>query len=125
MRKNDKGREDTLLAKMYGSNSSIQGQIHLFKRLGGLGRGRTREGGGRNESILGKGNLAVGFECMLGARIHGAELGAMYSSAEHGFKIHGQVSLAEAALISSSSLSVSSSPQPVQSLQSTNLTLDT
>ena len=55
----------------------------------------------------------------LGARIHGAELGAtdlgaelgaMYSDAEHGFKACSQVSLAEAALISSSSLSVSSSP---------------
>ena len=53
-------------AKMYGSNPSIEGQIRRFKRLGELGRGRTREGGGRNESILGKGNLAVGFESMLG-----------------------------------------------------------
>jgi len=77
MRKNDKGREDTLLAKMYGSNPSIQGQIHRFKRLGGLGRGRTRERGGRNESSLGKGNLAMGFESMLGgARIHGSEVPA-------------------------------------------------
>ena len=110
---------DTLLVKMYGSNPNIQGQIRRFKRLGALGRRRTREEGGRNENSFGKGNLVVGFECMLGARIHGAELGAtdlgadlraMYSSAEHGFKIHGQVSLAEAALISSSSLSVSSSP---------------
>ena len=84
MRKNDKGREDTLLAKMYGSNSSIQGQIHLFKRLGGLGRGRTREGGGRNESSLGKGNLAVGFESMLGAKIHGSELGAGIHGSEVG-----------------------------------------
>ena len=108
-----------MLAKMYGSNPSIQGQIRRFKRLGGLGRGRNREGGGRNESSLGKGNLAVGFECMLGVRIHGAELGAtdlvadlgaMYSGAEHAFKTHDQVSLAEAALISSSSLLVSSSP---------------
>ena len=82
MRKNDKGREDTLLAKMYGSNLSIQGQIRRFKRLGGLGRGRTREVGGRNESNLGKGNLAVGFESMLGAKICGSELGAMYSGAE-------------------------------------------
>ena len=76
MRKNDKGREDTLLAKMYGSNPSIQGQIRRFKRLGGLGRGRTREEGGRNESSLGKGNLTVGFESMLGAKIHGFEVGA-------------------------------------------------
>ena len=52
MRKNNKGRDDTLLAKMYRSNPSIQGQIYRFKRLGGLGRGRTREGGGRNESSL-------------------------------------------------------------------------
>ena len=44
--------------------------------MDGLGRGRTREGGGRNESSLGKGNLAVGFEYMLGARIHGSDLGA-------------------------------------------------
>ena len=90
-----------MLVKMYGSNSSIQGQIHRFKRLDGLGRGRNREGGGRNESSLGKGNLAAGFESILGARIHGSEvgakicgadlsakicgadLGAMYSSAEH------------------------------------------
>jgi len=40
----DKGREDTLLAKMYGSNPSIQGQIRRFKRLDGVGRGRNREG---------------------------------------------------------------------------------
>ena len=92
MRKNDKGREDTLLAKMYGSNPSIQGQIRRFKRLGGLGRGRNREGGGRNESSVGKGNLASGLESMLSARTHGAEvdakiyggaeLGAMFSGAE-------------------------------------------
>ena len=78
-------------AKMYGSNPSIQGQIRRFKRLDGLGRGRNREGGGRNESSLSKKNLAVGFESMLGARIHGsdvgakicgADLGAMYSGAE-------------------------------------------
>ena len=132
MRKNDKGGEDTLLAKMYGSNPSIQGQIRRFKRLGGLGRGRNREGGGRNESSLGKRNLAVGLESMLGARIHGSEVGAelgtkicgsnlgavdldsefgaMDPGAEHGFKNHSQVSFAEAALISSSSLSGSSSP---------------
>ena len=54
MHKNDKEREVTLLAKMYGSNPSIQGQIRRFKRLGGLGRERNREGGGRNESSLGK-----------------------------------------------------------------------
>ena len=80
-----------MLVKMYGSNPSIQGQIRRFKRLGELGRGRNREGGGRNESSLGQGNLAVDFESMLGARIHGsevgakicgAELGAMYSGAE-------------------------------------------
>ena len=80
MRKNDKEIEDTLLVKMYGSNPSIQCQIRRFKRLGGLGRGRNQEGGGRNESSLSKGNLAVGFESMLGARIHGSELRA---------KIHG------------------------------------
>ena len=84
MCKNDKGREDTLLAKMYGSNPSIQGQIRRFKRLGGLGRGRTREGGGRNESSLGKGNLTVDFESMLGARIHGSEVGAKICGAELG-----------------------------------------
>ena len=80
-----------MLAKMYGSNPSIQGQIRRFKRLDGLGRGRTREVGGRNESSLSKGNLAVGFESMLGARVRGSEvgatdlvadLGAMFSSAE-------------------------------------------
>ena len=71
-----------MLAKMYGSNLSIQGQIRRFKRLGGLGRGRNREGGGRNESNLGKRNLAVGFECMLGTRIHGSEVGAKICGAE-------------------------------------------
>ena len=40
----------------------------------------------------------------------GSELRAMDPGAEHGFKTHSQVSLAEAALISSSSLLVSSSP---------------
>jgi hypothetical protein len=54
----------------------------------------------------------------------GADLGAMDPSAEHGFKTHDQVFLAEAAFISSSSLSGSSSPQPAQSLESTNLTLE-
>jgi len=82
MRKNDKGREDTLLVKMYGSNPSIQGQIHRFKRVGGLWRGRIREGGRRNENSLGKGNLAVGFESMLGTRIHGFELGAEIHGSE-------------------------------------------
>ena len=71
-----------MLAKMYGSNPSIQGQIRRFKRLGGLGRERTREGGGRNESSLGKGNLVVGFESMLGARIHGFEFGAEIHGSE-------------------------------------------
>ena len=89
MHKNDKGREDTWLAKMYGSNLSTQCQIRRFKRLGGLGRERTREGGGRNESILGKGNLAVGFESMLGPRIHGSELGATDLGAELGARICG------------------------------------
>ena len=71
-----------MLAKMYGSNPSIQGQIRRFKRLGGLGRERNREGGERNESSLGKENLAVGFECMLGAIIHGAEVSAKICGAE-------------------------------------------
>ena len=52
--------------------------------MGGLGRGRTREGGVRNESSLGKENLAVGFESMLGARIHGSELGAEIHGSEVG-----------------------------------------
>ena len=65
-----------MLAKMYGSNPSIQGQIRRFKRLDGLGRGRTREVGGRNESSIGKGNLAVGLESMLGAMYSGAEVPA-------------------------------------------------
>ena len=120
MRKNNKGREDTLLAKIYGSNLSFQGQIHRFKKLDGLGRARTREGGGRNKSSLSKGNLAVGFEFMLDARIHGSELGAeihgsevkatdlsselgaMCSGAEHRLKTQSQASLTDAALISSS-----------------------
>ena len=71
-----------MLAKMYVSNPSIQGQIRRFKRLGGLGRGRNREGGGRNESSLGKENLAVGLESMLGVRIHGAKVGAKICGAE-------------------------------------------
>ena len=78
-----------MLAKMYGSNPSIQGQICRFKRLGGLGRGRTREGGGRNESSLGKGNLTVGFESMLGARIHSSEIGAEIHGSELGAEICG------------------------------------
>ena len=45
----------------------------------------------------------------LGAVDLGSELRAMDPGAEHGFKTHGQVPLAEAALISSSSLSGSSS----------------
>ena len=57
--------------------------------MGGLGRGRNREGGGRNESSLGKGNLAMGFESMLGARIHGFEVGATDLGAELGAKICG------------------------------------
>ena len=52
--------------------------------MAGLRRGRTREGGGRNESSLGKGNLAVGFESMLGARIHGSEFGAEIHGSEVG-----------------------------------------
>ena len=71
-----------MLAKMYGSNPSNQGQIHRFKRLDELGRGRTQEGGGRNESSLGKRNLAVGFESTLGTRIHGSELGAEIHASE-------------------------------------------
>jgi len=59
---------------MYGSNPSIQSQIRRFKRLGGLESGRNREGGGRNESSVGKGNLAAGFESMLGAMYSGAEV---------------------------------------------------
>ena len=61
-------------------------------------------------------SLDLAFE--LGAKIRGSDLGAvdlgselraMDPGAEHGFKTHGQVPLAEAALISSSSLSGSSS----------------
>ena len=73
-----------MLAKMYGSNPSIQGQIHRFKRVGGLWRGRIREGGRRNENSLGKGNLAVDFESTLGARIYGSELGAEIHGSEVG-----------------------------------------
>ena len=65
-----------MLAKMYGSNLSIQGQIYRFKRLDMLGRGRIREVGGRNESNLGKRNLAMGFESMLGAKICSIEVPA-------------------------------------------------
>ena len=76
----------------------------------------------------------MGFESMLGARKHGSEVGAtdlgadldaMYSGAEHGFKSHEQVSLAEAALISSSPSRFLPLPTPAQSLESTDLTLDT
>ena len=93
MRKNNKGREDTLLVKMYGSNSSIQGQIRRFKRLDGLGRGRNREGGGRNESSVGKGrSLASGYKSMLGAMDLGTEIGAKICGAETcylGARTHG------------------------------------
>ena len=78
-----------MLAKMYGSNPSIQGQIRRFKRLGGLGRGRTREEGGRNESSLGTENLAMGFESMLDARIHGSELGAKIYGVDLGAMCYG------------------------------------
>ena len=50
-----------------------------------IGRVRERKkprGGGRNESSIGKGNLASGFESMLDARIHGAKVGARTHSAE-------------------------------------------
>ena len=100
MRKNDKGGEDTLLAKMYGSNPSIQGQIHRFKRLDGLGRGRNRDGEEEMRAALARetwlrvlnpcsapeyigaeiGAKICGAE--LGAKICGAELGAMCSGAE-------------------------------------------
>ena len=36
------------------------------------------------ESSIGKGNLAVGFESMLGARIHGSKLGAEIHGSEVG-----------------------------------------
>ena len=42
-----------------------------------------------HESSLGKWNLAVGFESMLGARIHGSEVGATDLGAELGAKICG------------------------------------
>ena len=45
-------------------------------------RKNLRERGGRNESSLDKGNLAVGFESMLGARKHGSEVGATDLGAE-------------------------------------------
>ena len=41
MRKNE-GREHTLLSKIYGSNTTFQGQIARFKRLGGLGREKPK-----------------------------------------------------------------------------------
>ena len=53
MPKNEEGREDTLLLKIYGSNQSFQGANSRFKRLDGLRRGKTREGGGTNETSLG------------------------------------------------------------------------
>ena len=75
-----------MLAKMYGSNPRSNSSIQV---IGGLGRGRNREGGGRNESSVGKRNLASGFECMLGATTHGAEVGAKICGAELGVKICG------------------------------------
>ena len=57
--------------------------------MGGLGRGRNREGGGRNESNIDKENLTVGFESMLGVRIHGSEVSAKICGAELGVKIYG------------------------------------
>jgi hypothetical protein len=89
MHKSDEGRENTLLAKINGSNPSFQGQIHRFKRLGGLGRAKTREGGGTNKSSLGQGNLAVVFESMLGTKIHGSEVGTKLHGSEVGTKIYG------------------------------------
>ena len=47
-----------------------------------------------HESSLSKGNLAVGFESMLGARIHGSELGATDLGTELGAKICGSEVLA-------------------------------
>jgi len=78
-----------LLAKINGSNLSFQGQIRRFKRLNELGRVKTRERGGTNESSLGQGNLAMIFESMLGAKIHGSEVGAKLHGSELGVKICG------------------------------------
>ena len=61
----------------------------MIKRLDGVGRERNREGGGRNESNIGKENLTVGFESMLGIRIHGSEVSAKICGAELGVKICG------------------------------------
>ena len=49
-----------------------------------MGRAKTREGGGTNESSLGQGNLPVVFESMLGAKIHGFEVGAKLHGSELG-----------------------------------------
>jgi hypothetical protein len=57
----------------------------------------------------------MGLGADLGAKIHGAKLG---------FKTHAKVSLAEAPFISSSLFSDFCSPQTAQSLESSNLTLE-
>ena len=96
--KNEEGREHTLLSKIYGSNPTFQGQIARFKRLDGLGRGKTREQGGRNERSLGQRNLDVGFESELSAmdlgsevsaETHGSEVGAKICVADLGVRVRG------------------------------------
>ena len=64
---------------------------------------------------LGADLRAMGLGADLRARIHGAELG---------FKTHAKVSLAEAPFISSSLFSGFCSLQTVQTLESSNLTLE-
>ena len=65
-----------MLLKIYKSDQSFQDANSRFKRLDELGRGRTRKGRGTNETSLGQGKTAVGFESRLGAVMYGAELGA-------------------------------------------------
>ena len=60
----------------------------------------------------------------LGAMDLGADLGARIPGAELGFKTHTKVSLADAPFISSSLFSGFCSPQTAQSLESSNLTLE-
>ena len=87
-----------MLLKIYESNPTFQGQIARFKRLGGLGRAKTREQGGRNERSIGQGNLGVGFESELDAmdlstevsvETHGSEVGAKIYGFDLGTMAHG------------------------------------
>jgi hypothetical protein len=99
MRKNEEGREHALLSKIYGSNPTFQCQIARFKRLGGLGRAKIREQGGRNERSLSQGNLGVGFESELGTMDLGSKVGAETHGSYLGARVRGADLPATSALL--------------------------